>query len=168
LALGAPRAPGDSIIAEAGVAKATLYHHFVSKEELVLAVLDLREERWTHAWLQARAEQLAATAGGRALAAFDVLDEWFHHPDFEGCAFINTLLEIRENDRVHWKAVRQLEVIRVLLSTHAEQAKASNPDEIGYQLQILMMGAIVAASRGDHEAARRARVLAELLLNNSR
>jgi hypothetical protein len=88
--------------------------------------------------------------------------------DAIGCAFINTLLEINGKDRVHTEAVRQLEVIRALLSSYAEQAEASNPDELGYRLQILMMGAIVSASRGDHEAARRARVLAELLLDNSR
>jgi AcrR family transcriptional regulator len=157
----------DRTIAEADVAKATLYHHFASKEELVLAFLDLREQRWTRDWLEAEAEG-AATTQGRVLAVFDALDEWFHRPDFEGCSFINTLLEINdENDPVHRDTVRHLDVIRALLSTYAEQAGAAKPEEVGYQLQILAMGAIVSASRGDYEAARRTRPLAELLLNSS-
>jgi AcrR family transcriptional regulator len=155
----------DRIIAEANVAKATLYHHFASKVDLVLAFLDLRERRWTYDWLEAEVERLAATPQARALAVFDALDEWFRRPDFEGCAFINTLLEITDkDDPVHIAAVRHLSVIRAILAGYAEQAGAANPEEIGDQLQILAMGAIVSADRGDRHAARRARGLAELLV----
>jgi AcrR family transcriptional regulator len=158
----------DRIIAEAGVAKATLYHHFASKEDLVIAFLDLRERRWTHDWLVAEVERRAATPRGRALAMFDALDEWFHGPDFEGCSFINTLLETTgKDDPVYRETVRHLDVIRAILETYAEQAGAVDSKEIAYQLQILAMGAIVSAGRGDPEAARRARVLAELRLNAS-
>ncbi len=55
-----------------------------------------------------------------------------------------------------------------MLEAYAEQAGAANPQEAGHQLQILMMGAVVSAGRGDDEAARRARALAELLLDCSR
>jgi AcrR family transcriptional regulator len=159
----------DRIIAEADVAKATLYHHFASKEDLVLAFLDLREQRWTRDWLQPEVERLAATSGGRALAVFDALDEWFHRPDFEGCSFINTLLEIPDEDgSVHDETVRQLSAIRAILETYAALEGTANPEETGYRLQILMMGAIVSAGRGDNQAARRARVLVELLLDRSR
>ena len=158
----------DRIIAEAGVAKATLYHHFASKAELVLAFLDLRAKRWTHDWLEAEVERLAEIPGERALAVFDVLDQWFRRPDFEGCSFINTLLEIRDPaDPAHRASVLQLDAIRAVLETYAQQAGAANPGEVGSQLQILAMGAIVSARRGDLEAAQRARALAERLLNSS-
>jgi AcrR family transcriptional regulator len=159
----------NRIIDDAGVAKATLYHHFASKQALILGFLELRGERWTRDFLQAEVERLAATPQGRAVALFDVLDEWFHRPDYEGCSFINTLLEVAPNDDpVHHEAVRQLSVIRALFESYAEQAGATDPEEVGYQLQILAMGAIVSARRGDLEAARRARRLGELLLESSR
>src|SRR3981081_2539869 len=79
----------DRIIADAGIAKATLYRHSASKEQLVLALLDLRERRWTREWLEAESERRAATRQDRVLVVFDVLDDWFQRPDYEGCSFIN-------------------------------------------------------------------------------
>jgi AcrR family transcriptional regulator len=158
----------DRIIADAAVAKATLYHHFASKESLVLAFLEQREQRWTHDWLARESDRLAATPQGRALAVFDALDKWFRREDYEACSFINTLLETRDpDDPIRHGAVRHLDVIRKLLETYAEQAGAVNPRETGYQLQVLMMGAIVSACRGDRDAALRARALVELLLESS-
>jgi AcrR family transcriptional regulator len=158
----------DRIIAEAQIAKATLYRHFPSKEDLVIAFLDMRERRWTHEWLEARTELLAPRPQERVLFVFDALDEWFHRSDYEGCSFINTLLEVDESENpIHREAVRHLSVVRETLERYAEQAGAQNPEEMSYQLQILMMGAIVSAARGDLEAGRRARVFAELLLESS-
>jgi AcrR family transcriptional regulator len=155
----------DRIIAEAHIAKATLYRHFASKEELVIAFLDMRERRWTHEWLETRTQQLAPRPEDRMLSVFDAFDEWFHRSDYEGCSFINTLLEVDESGNpIHREAVRHLGVLRETVQRFAEQAGAQNPQEMSYQMQILMMGAIVSASRGDLEAARRARVFAELLL----
>jgi AcrR family transcriptional regulator len=159
----------DRIIARAAVAKATLYHHFASKEALAMAFLELREQRWTHDWLEAEAERLAETPAGRALAIFDALDEWFHRPDYESCSFINTLFEISDRESpIHHEAIRRLAVVLGVLEGYAGLAGAKDPREAGYQLQVLMMGAIVSASRGDHEAAGRVRPLVELLLNSSR
>jgi AcrR family transcriptional regulator len=159
----------DRIIADAGIAKATLYRHFASKEQLVLAFLDLRERRWTHEWLEAESERRAATQQERVLVVFDVLDEWFQRPDYEGCSFINTLLEISDLESpIHQDAVRRLSVVREILARYAAQAGTRNPREMGYQLQILMMGAIVSAGQGDVAAARRARELAALLLSSAR
>jgi AcrR family transcriptional regulator len=158
----------DRIIAEAPVAKATLYHHFASKEDLVCAFLELREKRWTFEWLQSETERLAARQRDRALTMFDVLGEWFRRPDFEGCSFINTLLEVSDRgDVVHRAAVHHLETVRAILQRYAEQAGVTNPSETAYRLQVLMMGAIVSARRGDAGAAPRARAVAELLLDGS-
>src|SRR3954452_2395560 len=83
----------DAIIAQSGVARMTLYRHFASKEQLVLAYLERREELWTRRWLQAEVEQRASDPAERLLAIFDVFDAWFRREDFEGCAFINIMLE---------------------------------------------------------------------------
>src|SRR5882762_3400666 len=79
----------DAIITRSGVARMSLYRHFASKEELVLALLERRDEQWTKGWLLAEVERRATDPADRLLVAFDVLDEWFHRPDYEGCAFIN-------------------------------------------------------------------------------
>jgi AcrR family transcriptional regulator len=158
----------DQIIAEAPVAKATLYHHFASKEELVCAFLELREKRWTVEWLQAEIERRSQSGRSRALVAFDALDEWFHRPDYEGCSFINTLLEISDGDNpIHQAAVRHLGVIQRMLEGYVDEAGIANPREVSWQLQVLMMGAIISASRGDERAASHARSLAELTLEQS-
>ena len=155
----------DRIIAEAGVAKMTLYQHFESKQDLALAFLELREQRWTRAWLEAEIELRGGTPRERLLAIFDALDEWFHRPDYEGCSFLNTLLEIHEtNDPLYQEAVHQLVVIREMIEHHARQAGTPNPAMTASQLQILMIGAIVSASSNNRDAARDARELAESLL----
>lgn len=64
--------------------------------------------------------------------------------------------------------MHHLDVIRAMVENLAEQAGTASPNETAYQLQILMMGSIVSASRGDRNAARRARELAQLLLSDSR
>lgn len=159
----------DRIIAEADVAKATLYHHFASKEALVIAFLKLREERWTRGWLEVEAERRAKAPEDRALAIFDALDEWFHRPDFEGCSFINTLLEVRDvRSPVRKEIHRRLDVIRGILERFLEEAAVRNPREVAYQLQNLMIGAIVSASRADVDAARRMKPLVAGLLESSR
>src|ERR1700759_5126938 len=85
----------EEVIARAGVAKATLYRHFATKNDLVLAVLQRREEIWTHGLIQAGSEEPSPPPEERLLAIFDVLHEWFQNRDgYEGCSFINVLLEM--------------------------------------------------------------------------
>jgi AcrR family transcriptional regulator len=156
----------DRIVAEARVAKMTLYNHFPAKTDLALAFLDLREERWTRDWLKSEIERRATNPRDRLLVPFDAFDEWFHRDDFEGCSFVNTLLETHGTDPLHQAAVQHLALIEDLLESYVEQAGMEDPEEIALQLQTLMMGSIVSAGRGDLEAARRARSVAELLLDH--
>ena len=83
----------NRILEEAGVAKATLYKHFPSKEDLVVAALERHEEVWTQGWLEREVERRGGSPGERLLAVFDAFDRWFHREDFEGCLFLGTLLE---------------------------------------------------------------------------
>src|SRR5918998_2372189 len=69
---GVNRVGIDAVIAEAGVAKATLYRNFDSKDDLALAFLALREERWTNDWVRAEVQSRASTPEGRLLAIFEI------------------------------------------------------------------------------------------------
>jgi AcrR family transcriptional regulator len=155
----------DSIVERSGVARMTLYRHFASKDALVLEFLQLREERWTKAWLQGEVERRAFSPADKLLAIFDVFDRWFRQDGFEGCSFINVLLEIADaTDPIHRASVMYLEHIRSFLRALRTEVGVRDPDGFARQWHILMKGSIVAAGEGDRDAARRARELGELLL----
>jgi AcrR family transcriptional regulator len=155
----------DRIIAESGVAKMTLYRNFASKEELILAFLERRRERWTRAWLQATVERRSADPAERLLAIFDVFGEWFVREDFEGCSFINVMLEVEDREHpVRQASVQQLSEIRDFIIALAEQVGIEDADHFARQWHILMKGCIVAAAEGDVQAAARAREVGSLLL----
>ena len=156
----------DRIVAESGVAKMSLYRHFDSKDDLVLAFLQERERRWTNEWLRAEVEQRGATGAQRMLAIFDVFGEWFRVEDFEGCSFINVLLEFDDRaNRMRQASVEHLGNIRSFLQELATEAGAVDPAALAHQWHILMKGSIVAAAEGDASAAARAQELGALLLD---
>ncbi len=102
----------DTIVAEAGVAKMTLYNHFKSKDELILAALRLRDERFRD-WFVAAGEVRAGKPRGRLLALFGALDEWINQPGFSGCTFINAADEYgRPDDPIHRAAAEHKRLVR--------------------------------------------------------
>jgi AcrR family transcriptional regulator len=158
----------DEVIARAGVAKASLYRHFPSKDDLVVAFLDLREERWTVGWVEAEARRRGGTPEEQLLAIFGLFDEWFHRDDFEACSFINVLLEMGPAHPAGTASVQHLANIRSIVSTLAEEAGLREPDSFARSWHILMKGSIVSAAEGDAEAAQRARSMARLLIEQHR
>jgi AcrR family transcriptional regulator len=159
----------DEVIERAAVAKATLYRHFASKDELALAFLERREELWTRQFVEAGAKNRGSTPEEQLLAIFDVFDEWFRRDDFEACSFINVLLEL--NDREHpigRASVDHLATIRSILRELAEEAGLRDPDGFARKWHILMKGSIVSAAEGDVEAAQRAKEVARLVLDQYR
>jgi AcrR family transcriptional regulator len=143
----------------------TLYRNFPSKDDLILAFLERRDERWTRAWLQAEAERRGATPAERLLAIFDTFEGWFAEEDFEGCSFINVMLEVVEHDHpVRQASVEHLASIRAYVRGLAEAAGVGDAEGVAHQWHILMKGCIVAAAEGDRLAAARAREMGALLL----
>jgi AcrR family transcriptional regulator len=156
----------EEVLAQAGVAKSTLYRHFPSKDELVLAFLHRREHRWTREYVEAEARRRGSTPRERLLAIFDVFDEWFHRDDFEGCSFIKVLLEMGDLDSPLGKAsAAHLEYIRSVVRTLAEEAGVRDSEVFAHSWHILMKGSIVAAGEGDELAGQRARAMGEDLLD---
>ncbi len=157
----------DRIIEQAGVAKMTMYRHFGSKEDLVLAVLDRREQLWTQEWLVAEVTSRNLSPQASLIAIFDVFDGWFRRRTFEGCLFVNALIEIADaKSPIHKACCAQLENIRSFIGQLATDAGITDPRSFAREWHILMKGSIVAAGEGDVAAARRAQHLGRLLLAN--
>ena len=158
----------DELVERAGVAKATLYNHFPSKDELVLAFLEQRERIWTYGWVEREARR-RGTPEEQLLAIFDLFDEWFHGDDFEGCSFVNVLLEFGDLEHPVGRASADyLENIRSVVRSLALEAGLRDPGAFALSWHILMKGSIVQAAEGDRDAAKRAQALGRLLIEQHR
>lgn len=158
----------DAILARAGTAKATLYNHFKSKEDLIGAVLAAEGETW-RSWFFGKLAQVQGPAATRILAVFDVLEEWFADPGFYGCPFINAVAEFETgNDAVRRAAERHKEHIITWLKAQAMELNAADVTETARSMAVLIDGAIVAAQHsGDPSFAKTARAMAKLHLEQA-
>ena len=135
----------------------------------MLAVLEERELRWTRQFVEAGAKERGANAEERLLAIFDVFDDWFQQEDYEGCSFINVLLETRDREHpVGNASAGYLANIRTIVRELAEEAGLRDPEAFALSWHLLMKGAIVQAAEGDRQAAQRAKTIARLVLDQYR
>jgi AcrR family transcriptional regulator len=155
----------DEVIARAGVAKATLYRHFATKNDLVLAVLERREKIWTHGLIEEQSRQRGNTPEEQLLAIFDVMHDWFQKRDgFEGCSFINVLLELGPDHPAGQASIAHIEHVRDIVRRRAVAAGLVDVEDFASSWHLLMKGAIILAAVGDLDAALRARKMALTLI----
>lgn len=157
----------DELVEHAHVAKATLYHHFQTKDDLVLAFLAERERIWTLGFVAPEAVR-GSSPEDRLLAIFDAFDGWFRRDDFEACSFINVLLEMRNDHPAGRASIDYLEHVRDIIRKLAEEAGLENVDSFARSWHILMKGSIVSAAEGDKEAALRAKAMGVMLIAQHR
>lgn len=117
----------NQVLEEAGVAKASLYTHFGSKDELGLAYLKEASREWFAAI--SKTVEKAGTPGERLLAAFDFLEQHLPRQTFRGCKFMNMLAEVDASGRAlqqqvleHKQQVRQL-IAKLVAAALPEQAR---------------------------------------------
>ncbi|MEI2405970.1 TetR/AcrR family transcriptional regulator [Niallia taxi] len=157
----------DKIVAEAGVAKMTMYSHFPSKDDLILAYLDKRDTEW-RTWFYESVNELAKEPIDKLIALFDVLDTWFNGPDFNGCAFLNTVAEFTGiSHPFHEAALKHKEQLKDYIFDLVKATSITDSNEIAIAdcLYLLVEGAIVTElmyQKGD--SAKKAKVGAKLLL----
>lgn len=154
----------DRVIERAGVAKASLYNTFGSKEALIRAYLEKRQAKV--ASRIARHVERYETPRERLLAVFEAQAEMFAEPTYRGCAFVAASAEAQPGDQIEQASAAYRGWLRQLLTDLAEAAGASDPAMLARQLQLLYDGAGVAA-RIDHDpsAAKFSRAAAEVLLD---
>ncbi|NNF79188.1 MAG: TetR family transcriptional regulator [Rhizobiales bacterium] len=155
----------DKLVDETGISKTSMYKHFRTKEDLILAVLRLRDEHFRN-WLYRRMEDLAGSAQDQLIAMFDALEEWFGEPGYQGCMFIKASSEYQDPAHpIHKQSADHKRMLEVHMTDLAEKAGAANPGVLARQLLLLKEGAIVTAHLGHTEnPAQDAKVAARLLV----
>src|SRR5215472_2827627 len=154
----------DRIIEQAGVAKASLYNTFGSKDELVRAYLETRRASVTQRIMQA--VERYDTPRERLLAVFEGQGELFAQTDYRGCAFARASAESHPGDPAEKAAEEYRHWVRALLTELAVQVGVPEPEVLARQLHLLYDGSGQSA-RMDHDpaAAEAARAAAAILLD---
>ena len=135
----------DRIIAEAEVAKMTLYNHFASKDELILAVLQYREEKFDEMFAESMDRHRSAGMS-KIEAFFAALKEWFDSPNFRGCAFINASVELADADHPASRfSTEHKHRLHESLREYIVEASGKAAGKVAPAVSILVEGAIVTA-----------------------
>jgi AcrR family transcriptional regulator len=150
----------DTIAAEIGISKRTLYNHFPSKAALISAYL-ARRFRQVPPSDKPPAEQILAT--------FDSLERRFASKGFRGCPFVNAVAELGAGDQAVRKiAIAFKESRRVWFRDLLKQLEVSNAEDLATQLTLLVDGSIAQdLVRNDPSMARAAKEAARVLLTNA-
>lgn len=153
----------DRILAESGVAKMTLYKHFKSKDELILAVLQMQHEQ-----LSARMEQAFHSLAPRVaiLAVFDGLHQWLRESGFSGCLFLHAAAEFQQREHpIHRQAAEHKRTLHRYFSGALTALQIEQPEDLAAQLQFLFEGALsMAHLHGPGRQALQAKAAADQLL----
>jgi AcrR family transcriptional regulator len=159
----------DRIVAEAGVAKTSLYRYFRSKDDLVVAVLERHEQLWTVGLLEAESARRAGKPDDRLTALVDVFDEWLRDDGYGGCLFINSVLEIHDRSpAIRAASLAALERVYELLCKICDEVGLNETRSLAHQLQVIFRGSIVAAHEGNFVAVDQGRALALRVLEQHR
>lgn len=156
----------EKIREAANVSKKTLYNHFKSKDELILAVLRRRDELFRNTMMRS-VERHGGTAAQQLEALFDATDEWFNSKSFSGCMFINAAAEFGEqNHPCHKLCAEHKRLMHAYVKEIAQKAGAQDSDKLSTQLNLLIEGAIVQAHVcGDKTAAQEAKDMARIFID---
>ncbi|MFO1108367.1 MAG: TetR/AcrR family transcriptional regulator [Bradyrhizobium sp.] len=150
----------DTIAAEIGISKRTLYNHFPSKNALITAYLERR-------FVQPRPS--AKPPAEQILATFDSLERRFSAKDFRGCPFVNAVAELGAEDKsVRKIAVAFKESRRLWFRNLLDQLGVADAEALATQLAVLVDGCIAQdLVRNDPSMARAAKEAARVLLKNA-
>lgn len=163
------RAAGiDKLVEQTGVSKMTVYKHFRSKDDLIVAALKLQDEEFRNRFIRA-VEKAAKTPKGRLLALFDAMGEWVTARGFRGCMFIKAAAEYQDPDHpVNRACAEHKRLMLDYITGLAREAGAKHPQALAAQLFLLMEGETVAAPvLGKKKAVANAKQAARALIEKA-
>jgi len=156
----------DQILADVGISKTAFYKHFQSKEDLMLAALEMQ-----NAWLQDAFHTMIRERGGpeaidQLHAALDVVDHIIASDDFQGCIFVNAAMEFPlPHEPAHVAASKNKQAIEDILHALAVEAGADDPRALAQELCLVMEGTYVTRHvTGNKQTIDIARRIADLLI----
>ena len=134
----------DTLAAESGIGKMTLYRHYPSKDDLIMAYLRDSDELFWSNFEQITKD--APNARGKLMAFFQALQDYVQTPACYGCPFLNVATEYPETDYPgHQVALEHKQSVRARFRQLAKEAGAEKPDVLADQLFLLMDGAYMAS-----------------------
>jgi AcrR family transcriptional regulator len=142
----------DLLIAESGVAKATFYKYFPTKDALVLAYLDRVDEVWT-AQLRAAAAAAGDAPAEQLVGLFGALTTACSQDGYRGCGFINAAAETPPGTPTHDRIVAHKQAVLAWITELATQAGANSPDRLARSLTLLLDGGLASGALDANPAA---------------
>jgi AcrR family transcriptional regulator len=158
----------DQVLADVGISKTAFYKHFESKEDLMLAALEMQK-----CWLQDTFRTMVRERGGATAieqlrALFDVVELIIESDDFHGCIFVNVAMEFPlPHEPAHVLASQSKQAIEDFVHILAVDACASDPLGLAQELCLLMEGAYVTRHlTGNKNTIDIARRLAQIIIDS--
>jgi AcrR family transcriptional regulator len=156
----------DQVLSDVGITKTAFYKHFESKEDLVLAALELKNR-----WLQDTFRDMVRQRGGdspvgQLRALLDVVDRIIDADDYQGCIFVNVALEFPSpHEPAHVAAAQHKQAMEEIVHDLAARAGATAPRELARELCLIMEGAYVTRQvTGNKQSIDVARRVADLVI----
>jgi AcrR family transcriptional regulator len=158
----------DWIAKEANVSKKTMYHHFRSKEELILAALKHHDGLFRNFFMKS-VQGAADSPYDRLLGIFDVASAWFADKNFYGCMFINAIGEYANREGAISQACQSFKSqMTEFVEELAADAEVTDPKQLAAALALLLEGAIVTAQvAGRPDSAQTAKTAAKVLIDQA-
>jgi AcrR family transcriptional regulator len=158
----------DQVLADVGISKTAFYKHFESKEDLMLAALEM-QNRWLQDTFRAMIrERGGPTAIGQLHAVLDVVEHIIASDDFQGCIFVNAAMEFPlPHEPAHVAASQNKQAIEEIVLALAQDARADDPRALAQELCLIMEGAYVTRHvTGNKDTVGIARRVARLVIES--
>lgn len=156
----------DQVLADVGISKTAFYKHFESKDDLMLAALELKNRSLQDTFRQVVRDRGGATAIGQLRVLLDVVDQIISSAEFQGCIFVNASIEFPLlHEPAHMAAAEHKRAIEEIVHELAVQADAADPRHLARALCLIMEGAYITRHvTGDPHTIEIARRVADVVI----
>jgi AcrR family transcriptional regulator len=158
----------DQVFTEVGISKTAFYKHFESKDDLMLAALEMQ-----NGWLQETFRTMIRERGGPTAiaqlhAVLDVVELIIESDDYQGCIFVNVAMEFPlPHEPAHVAASQNKQAMENIVLALAEEASADDPQALAKELCLIMEGAYVTRQvTGNKDTINIARRVARLVIES--